>query len=126
VLISTLAAPAEAGTSAPTASKAVTSFASDAVARTIVPVGTVTTNLTVSARSTLLSDGTVGVAGVVDTLDVVATSVDPTVTAATTEALAGPAIIADATRAKAEIAARLTFLNEFIYFSLYFLFFDLY
>jgi hypothetical protein len=74
----------------------------------------------------LLSDGTVGVAGVVDTLDVVATSVDPTVTAATTEALAGAAMIADATRAKAETAARLAFLNEFIYFSLYFLFFDLY
>jgi hypothetical protein len=69
-----------------------------------------------------LSDGTVGVAGVVDTLDVVATSVDPTVTAATIEALAGTAIIADATRATAEIAARLTFLNEFIYFSLYFCF----
>jgi len=70
----------------------------------------------------LLSDGTVGVAGVVDTLDVVATSVDPTVTAATIEALAGTAIIADATRAKAEIAAMLTFLNEFIYFSLFCLF----
>jgi hypothetical protein len=114
VLISTLAAPAEAGTSAPTASKAVTSFASDAVARTIVPVGTVTTNLTVSARSTLLSDGTVGVAGVVITFEVVATSVTPTVTAAETVALAGVAISAVVTSATAEAIAISGFVSEVI------------
>jgi hypothetical protein len=118
VLISTLEDPAEAGTGASAESRAVTSFESTAVARTTVPVATVTTNLTVSARSTLLSEGTVGVAGVVDTLEVVATSVTPTVTAATTDALAGTVIIAVATRAKAETVAMLIFLNEFIYFFL--------
>jgi hypothetical protein len=68
----------------------------------------------------LLSDGTVGVAGVVATFEVVATSVTPTVTAATTDALAGTETIAVATRAKAEIAAMLIFLNEFIYLFLLF------
>jgi hypothetical protein len=62
-----------------------------------------------------LSDGTVGVAGVVDTLDVVATSVAPTVTAAFTVALAGTARIAVATRATAEAIAISGFFNEVMF-----------
>jgi hypothetical protein len=60
-----------------------------------------------------LSDGTVGVAGVVATFEVVATSVDPTVTAADSDADAG-VTSAVVTSARAAAIAISGFFNEVI------------